>query len=307
MELKDLFKTPAVTKPRVKALIYGASGVGKTYLSLTAPGRIAMIDTEAGSSFYADRGLTDYDVLSTKSYKDVRDAIATLAANQGNYQTVVIDPITTIWETLQEAASIARKKKRGTDDEVDLELLDWSKIKRLYKSLMTDLINLPLNVIVTAREKEDMERKGMELVRVGFKPDAEKGTSYAFDTVIRLVKVEGGRVALIQKDRTGATDTKVENPTFATLFPFLSAPVKGKTERHLGSDTAAAEVDATEVILDPAGIELAADLEVVLAAIDVSPEEILKKKGWTDFPSAPAAGVRAAIEWATKKAEVTNG
>jgi len=297
--LESLFKRPSVTTPKVKALIYGASGVGKTYLSLTAPGRIAMIDTEAGSSFYADRGLTDYDVLATKSYKEVRDAIKSLGEGNHGYQTVVIDPITTIWETLQEAASLARKRKRGTDEEVDLELLDWSKIKRLYKALLTDLVNLPLNVIVTAREKEDMERKGMELIRVGYKPDSEKGTSYAFDSVIRLVKTDNGRVALIQKDRTGATDTKVENPTFETLFPFLASGKKGEA-RHLIADHDAAEKDATEVILDPAGLELSASLREVLEAAGISAAEVLKKKGWADFESAPAAGVRAAIEWAKK-------
>lgn len=305
MELNALFKKPSVTTPKVKALIYGASGVGKTYLSLTAPGRIAFIDTEAGSSFYADRGLSDFDVMYTKSYKEVRDAIKGLAENEHTYQTVVIDPITTIWETLQEAASLARKRKRGTDEEVDLELLDWSKIKRLYKALLTDLVNLPLNVIVTAREKEDVERKGSELVRVGFKPDAEKGTSYAFDSVIRLVKTDAGRIALIQKDRTGATDTKIENPTFSTLFPFLDSGKKGEL-RHVIADDVAAEKDATEVILDPAGPELAAALLDTLESAGVAPADVLKKKGWTDFETAPAAGVRAAIEWASKKG-VTNG
>jgi hypothetical protein len=79
-DLAKMFKAPTATRPRVKALVFGASGVGKTYLALSAPGKIAMIDTEAGSSFYSNRGLTDYDVLHTKSYRDVKDAIGQLAA-----------------------------------------------------------------------------------------------------------------------------------------------------------------------------------------------------------------------------------
>lgn len=298
-DLAKMFKAPTATRPRVKALVFGASGVGKTYLALSAPGKIAMIDTEAGSSFYSNRGLTDYDVLHTKSYKDVKDAIGQLAAEPDKYATVVIDPITTIWETLQDAASLARQKKRHSTEEVDLELLDWAKIKRLYKSLLTDLVNLPMNVIVTAREKEDVEKKGSELIKVGHKPDTEKSTPYAFDAVIRLVATEGGRDAIIYKDRTGVTSKRIENPTFDTLFP--SSPTKTGADRIIKDDAAAAVTDEESVLTDVAGPELAGDARLVFAAAGINEAEIVRKKGWDDLESAPASAVRAAVAWAKSK------
>ncbi len=298
--LANIFRNPDKVRPRVKALIFGASGVGKTYLALSAPEKIAMIDTEAGSSFYADRGLSSYDVMHTKTFKDVRDAVRTLAETKHDYQTLVIDPITTIWETLQVAAALARQKKRNSVDEVDLELLDWSKIKRLYKSLLTDIVNLPMNVIVTAREKDELEKRGSDLVKVGYKPDAEKGTVYAFDSVIRLVATPEGRNAVILKDRTGATAKVIENPTFATLFPFVGTETAG-IERKTIDEQAAAETDETEVLTDIAGAELAAEARAAFAHAGIEESSVLAKKGWDTLETAPATPLRAAIAWARNK------
>jgi hypothetical protein len=298
--LANLFRNPDKVRPRVKALVFGASGVGKTYLALSAPEKIAMIDTEAGSSFYADRGLSPYDVMHTKTFKDVRDAVRTLAETKHDYQTLVIDPITTIWETLQDAAALARQKKRNSADEVDLELLDWSKLKRLYKSLLTDIVNLPMNVIVTAREKDELEKRGSDLVKVGYKPDAEKGTVYAFDSVIRLVATPEGRNAIILKDRTGSTAKVIENPTFATLFPFVGKESAG-VERVTIDEQAAAETDETEVLTDIAGAELAAEARAAFAQAGIEESSVLTKKGWESLETAPATPLRAAIAWARNK------
>jgi hypothetical protein len=156
-----------------------------------------------------------------------------------------------------------------------------------------------MNVIVTAREKEDVEKKGSELIKVGYKPDTEKSTPYAFDAVIRLVATEGGRDAIIYKDRTGVTSKRIENPTFDTLFP--SSPTKTGADRIIKDDAAAAVMDEESVLTDVAGPELAADARLVFAAAGINEAEIVRKKGWDDLESAPASAVRAAVAWAKSK------
>ncbi len=250
--------------PKVKALVFGAAGVGKTYFSLTSPGRIAMIDTEGGTAFYARRagthGLSHFDVLPTKTYRDVQAAVAYIASNPDAYGTLVIDPVTVIYEVLQDAALIKRaevnrRKNRGGDpDDTDLEMLDWGRIKRAYKALMTELGNLPVHVIVTAREKAEQERQHGEVVTVGQKADAEKSTGYYFDTILRLVPTATGREAIILKDRTGihALNARIQEPTFASLFGAVIRSGKGATApRAIPSDDAAAETDAATTLSAP--------------------------------------------------------
>jgi hypothetical protein len=250
--------------PKIKALVFGAAGVGKTYLSLTSPGRIAIIDTEGGTAFYARRagthGLSLFDVLPTKTYRDVQSAVQFIAANPDTYATLVIDPVTVIYEVLQDAALIKRaevnrRKGRGGDaDDTDLEMLDWGRIKRAYKALMTELGNLPVHVIVTAREKAEQERQHGEVVTIGQKADAEKSTGYYFDTILRLVPTATGREAIILKDRTGihALNAHVQEPTFDSLFGAVIKSGKGATAgRDIPSDEKAAETDAATTLSAP--------------------------------------------------------
>lgn len=245
------FKPAEAVAPKVKALIYGPSGIGKTYLALTAPGRVAVIDTEGGTAFYAGRtGLSDFDVLPTKTFHDVTEAVAYLKAHPDVYKTLVIDPVTVLYETLQDAAQVKRADKRH-DPDADLEMLDWQRIKRAYKSLMTELVNLPLHVIVTAREKDETERRGGEQVKVGVRPDTEKSTPYYFDAIVRLALREGKRVGLVEKDRTGTLPADVQAPTFEKLFGKAIKAGDGATaERQVASDAEAAEADARTTFSD---------------------------------------------------------
>jgi hypothetical protein len=247
------FRPAEQVAPKVKALVYGASGVGKTYLALTSPGPIAVIDTEGGTAFYANRvgpkGLSRFDVLPTKTFAQVEAALVYLRANPKDYETLVIDPVTVLYETLQDAAQDRRAEVRH-NAEADLEMLDWQRIKRAYKRLMTDLVNLPMHVVVTARETDLTEERvttggRKERVKIGHKPDAEKSTPYYFDTTIRLVPAAKGREAVIEKDRTGthALNARLLNANFAALFDKAIA-TPGTGERDLQSDAEAARIDA---------------------------------------------------------------
>lgn len=251
--LSNPFRPAEQVVPKVKCLIYGAPGVGKTYLALTAPGRIAVVDTEGGTAFYANRvggrgGLHEFDVLPTKTFAQVEAAISYLRANAGQYETLVIDPVTVLYETLQEAAQ-ARRAQQRNDPDSDIDMLGWQRIKRAYKRLMTDLVNLPIHVVCVARESELTEDRGDKRVKIGWKPDAEKSTGYYFDTVVRLVPAkDGGRDAIVEKDRTGvhALNARVPGPTFTRLFSKAMTAGKDATgERVLQSGEEAAKIDAS--------------------------------------------------------------
>jgi hypothetical protein len=239
------FHPAEAVAPRVKCLVYGQSGVGKTYLALTSPGKVAVIDTEGGTAFYANRaGLSAFDVLPTKTFHDVIAAVAYLKAHPGEYETLVIDPVTVLYETLQDAAQVRRGRQRN-DPDAELEMLDWNAIKRTYKALMTDLINLPMHVVVTARERDETIKQGREFVKVGVKPDAEKSTPYYFDTIVKLTMKGAKRTAVIEKDRTGTLPAEVSGASFAKLFDkAIAANAEGTAERQLAYDSDAAETDA---------------------------------------------------------------
>ncbi|CAB4199529.1 AAA domain containing protein [uncultured Caudovirales phage] len=305
--MSNPFKTAQNVEPKMKVMVYGASGVGKTYFALSAKGKVAVIDTEGGTAHYSGRaGLADFDVLPTKTYKDVKAAVEFIAANPKAYSTLVIDPLTVIWETLQDAAQIkraaanaAKGRGNGVVEETDLEMLDWGRIKRQYKSLLTAIINLPIHTIVIAREKDDTEKRGNDIVRIGSKPDCEKGTPYFFDSVLRMFVDGGARKMTVIKDRTGSNDIKSEivDPTFESVFA-KALGAKGGAKRAQMDEAFAAALDAEEEV---AGETLAANIRIALAAAGVDEVALLKSRGWESFGDIPKQKAEEVLKWALAK------
>lgn len=306
-QLPNPFQAPAATEPRIKSLVFGGPGAGKTYLALGAPGPIAVIDTEGGTAFYEGRaGLSPFERLTTKSYAEVKAAVDFLATGDHPYKTLVIDPVTIIYETLQASALIrraeinARRRRGATDpDEADLEQLDWGRIKRSYKQLMNALVNLDMHVVVTAREKAETVRDPQtgEFNTTGrYLPDAEKGTAYWFDVVLRLSDRNGRRVATITKDRTAeeqAVNAEVLDPTFEALFAdVLKRKGKGAVKREVPSDDEAAVRDAAaeEDSQRPTPRAIARMVELIEQA-GKDPVALLAQLGFDSWEQASAVQV----------------
>lgn len=316
-QLPNPFRPAEKVEPKIKALVFGGPGIGKTYFALSSPGKVAVIDTEGGTAFYAGRkGLSAFDVLPTKSFSDVKRAVEFLAAGGHGYETLVIDPVTIIYETLQGSALLRRveinkRRHRGATevDEADLEQLDWGRIKRNYKQLMTALVNLPLHVIVTAREKEETRRNPQtgDFEQTGrMKPDAEKGTAYYFDIVLHLApRGEDGRQAVVTKDRTDShpLGAILPDPTFGSLFDKVLKR-KGSAQRAVPDDAEAAARDAAseEQAERPTASAIGTMLEWFEAA-GKDPAEVLAQmqlESWEDASALQVARLtekaRAAVE-----------
>ncbi len=109
-----LFAKASATERRLKVFAYGPSGKGKTYfaLSFAKAGRMALIDTEGGAALYGGR--FDFDVLHTKDFATVMRAVEEMKTDGGKtYHTLVIDPITVLWQTLQDAGQTLAEARAG--------------------------------------------------------------------------------------------------------------------------------------------------------------------------------------------------
>lgn len=186
--MKNPFAEATPVAKKLKILLYGTSGSGKTVAALSFP-RVAIVDAEGGTDLYAGRpGVAPFSVLRAKTVSDLETAIAFIRDDNGQtFDTLVVDPMTVFYDVLKEAT--ARTAKGGT-----LGYREWAAINNRMKAIYNSLTMLPVHVVVIGRESTEYETVNGELRKTGVKPDADKALPYVFDFVVRMNADHSGTV-----------------------------------------------------------------------------------------------------------------
>lgn len=195
-------KDPASAEPsKPKMVLYGPSGVGKTWFSLGFP-NVYYISPEPGATrkHYTDRlkagggvylgpedGSMDFEVLI--------DQAKVLATEKHPYKTLVIDSITEIFNgtIAKEAERLGDKNAFGAD----------KKPAIAYMRRFVNAVNrLDMNVIFVAHEKAEwgVDDKGQR-AEVGKAPDCWDKLIYSLDLAFQAQKRGKSRIAITRKSR----------------------------------------------------------------------------------------------------------
>ena len=189
---------------RLKMLLWGDSGTGKTVLSLQFPG-VCAIDPEGGTDQYGD--VFDFGVERPQSFDQVMALVEELAKGNHDFKTLVIDQMSWVWASVQEKWRDILMAKRKIRDPANFQFTfgDWNFIKGDNKLLIRRLHKLDMNVILIARSKTEYSDTEMAK-KVGDKPDCESSLPYDVDVVCNLRREirqgEAVFLALQSKDRT---------------------------------------------------------------------------------------------------------
>lgn len=255
------FKKAKGEQAALKMGVYGPPGSGKTFTSLLlAEGlaalsgkRVAFVDTERGTDFYAQAVPSrrvhpeafDFDALYTRSLTEVLKEVQALKTS--DYGVLIIDSFSHIWEAAINAYSGA-KTKIGS-----IPMHAWGKIKAPYKQLVNHILSSPLHVIICGRQGVEYgESDDGELKAVGVKFRAEGETPYEPHILIRMEAVKSAKTreavitAFVEKDRTGVlAGQTITGPCFDNLAkPLLGllghTQAKIQTEEETGAQDAEA-------------------------------------------------------------------
>jgi len=186
---------------KLRLLLQGASGSGKTYSSLVLAQslgkKIALIDTEKGSaSLYSDK--FDFDVIEMNAPYEVAKFIQAIKeAEKEGYDVLVIDSITHEWQYLLELHS----KMDGNS------YTNWSKITPVHDKFLNAILTSNLHIIATARSKQEYtleDQNGKKVpVKKGLGMIQRDGLDYEFTIVFELNE---NHLAKAPKDRSGIFD-----------------------------------------------------------------------------------------------------
>lgn len=194
-------KTPEVKEKRLKLFLYGPAGVGKTTAAIMFPNAY-IIDTERGTDFYAGNiKKSGGAVFQSVNPDEIRDELRALLTEKHQYKTLIIDPVTQLYNAVQEKWNKRFEKHAKNDKESDLGdfgMRYWNKVKSEFKSIQRMILALDMNVIVTSHQKDVY---GQNFSKVGVTFDSMKGEDYLYDLVFRLEKRGSKRFAVTEKER----------------------------------------------------------------------------------------------------------
>ena len=199
-------KKPEAIEKRFKALFYGDAGVGKTTAAIQFP-KPYLIDTERGAEHqqYVDILSKNGGVIyQTSDFDEVYKEVKELLTTKHDYKTLIIDPITIIYDHLLDLSikeNIEKSKDINTDGTEfgrHVALAD-----RKIKPLCNMLLRLDMNIILTAHSKNEYVG-GKSTNQQTF--DGYKKLGYLFDLSLEIQKREKKRIAIIRKSRIKTFD-----------------------------------------------------------------------------------------------------
>ncbi len=251
-------KKPEAIQKRLKALFYGSAGVGKTTAAIQFP-KPYLIDTEKGAENDQYTKILQKAggvVFQTSDFNELMAEVKALLTEKHEYKTLIIDPLTTLYNDLLDKSAI----KNGTDFG-----RHYSDANKQIKHLLNLLLRLDMNVIITSHAKNEY---GQNMSVLGQTFDCYKKLDYLFDLVFEIQKRGKDRVGLIKKSRIEAfPDTE--------SFPFSYAEIA----KRYGKDVLERDAVAQE-LADEAQVK---ELVRLIDLIKV-PEEVSQK--WLDKSSS---------------------
>lgn len=272
------FRKAQPEQAALKIGMYGLAGSGKTFTALLcAEGlakvterRIAYIDTEHGTDFYAQDvpqravhpSAFDFDAIYTRSITEINKEIQKIDLEK--YGIIIIDSVTHLWEAAISAYA-GDLTKIGT-----IPLHAWGKIKKPYKEIMAFLLASSLHVFILGRQGNEFEvddRTG-ELSKVGVRMKAEGETAYEPHILLRMEAerqkdADAIITAFAEKDRTGILAGRTfKTPTYDALIKPLLGLLGKKQAAVEDTDAVAARdaeaLDAQEKTKEKVGAEILA-------------------------------------------------
>lgn len=196
-------KSPEAKSKRVKMMMFGPAGVGKT-TALIGWKNSLIIDMEKGCDNYHETiNKNGSVVFQTTNPDEVKEEIKSFMTEKHPYTTICIDPVTVLYGAIQEKWTRIFSKYADTEKATELQDFGfryWAKVKSDYKAIMRMLLTCDANVILTAHQK-DLYGEGMK--KVGLGSDSMRGDEHIFDYVFQLTQnAKGQRIAVTKKERS---------------------------------------------------------------------------------------------------------
>lgn len=282
-------KTPELVKAgKIKAVLFGVSGVGKTTLALSFPAPY-YFDVEGGA-----KGPQYRDLLKksgggymgpeegTLSFDTLIEQMQALATEKHGYKTLIVDSLTKLFQTAiaQEAERLGDKDAFGASKKPAVaamrRLVMWSS-------------RLDMNIWFICHETAEWGMVNGQRTEIGRVADCWDKLIYELDLAVQAVKRGPQRLAIVKKSRLSAFP---DGDSFPLDYAEFAA-------RH-GKETVEGDVGAITLALP----EQIAEVKKLLEIVKVSDADIQKgfdKVGVNDWAEMTTEQIDSWLKFLRKK------
>jgi AAA domain len=265
---------PEKIEKRLKALFFGGAGVGKTTAAISFP-KVYLIDTEKGaenSQYTKVLSKNGGVVFQTSDFNELMNEVKALLTEKHEYKTLVIDPLTTLYNDLLDKSAI----KNGTDFG-----RHYADANKQIKHLLNLLLRLDMNVIITSHAKNEY---GQNMSVLGQTFDCYKKLDYLFDLVFEIQKRGKDRVGLVKKSR-------IETFPDGEYLPFSYTEIA----KRYGKDVLERDAVAQELADEAQVKELVRLIDLIKVPEEVS-QKWLDKSGSEKWEEMPKEAIQKCID-----------
>lgn len=199
-------KRASKEKLKLRALIDGGSGSGKTLASLRLAipfGKTVVIDTENNSaSLYADHPLLKgfkYDILELEDYSPDDYIKAIEECEDAGYDIIIIDSIAHEWIGKNGCLELASKLGGYPKG--------WQKVSPMHEAFVQKILHSKSHIICTCRSKQaySLDEATKKVTKQGMEPQQRDNFEYECTLTFSLNQAH---MAESSKDRTSLFDGK---------------------------------------------------------------------------------------------------
>lgn len=217
-------------EPKIKALIYGAPGSGKTTFAGTFPNPL-ILNVERGLDSVIQQDLAYVDVTS---WDDIKELFKEKVFDK--FDTIVVDSLSELQDIRMNELS---KENGGT-----MGRNQWGVLALEIPNLIKAFEKLDKHIVFTGHEAEEIVEDIM-ITRVSLKGSAKREVLKPFNMIMNMFIEADEDGKLVHKVRS-KTDLRVhtksrfnkvpevmDNPTFDLLYEYVKASATGKRNPKL--------------------------------------------------------------------------
>ena len=232
-------------------------------------------------------------VYQTNDFEEIVEEIKSLLTTKHEYKTLVLDPVTQIYNSLQDKWTRIFEKYATTEKEREVQdfgMRYWGKVKGEYKQMQRLITKLDMNIIATSHQKDVY---GAGFSKIGTTYDSMKGENYFFDLIFQIEKRGDQHFCKTIKERVEIGEAK---------FPAEFEWSYKNFCKYYGKEII--EKESTPVLM--ATGEQVEKLEKMIEVLNLDLEIINKwhnKADTTEFSEMTADQIGKCIEYVEKKLE----